>query len=264
MDPNRCHNSLHQEPLDKYGVEPGRKHDNPNNTDLAYLSTPPHDSLFTQPANSKPDEAKSLIPDSPSEKTQDDYDNNHIPGDMKFKFSTFPPPPLPLRSKITAADIGQTSDQAAVEQQQSRGLEKDMVHMINMKERSTKCYEVWHNEWSALETALREKAQQLRTEFAEVVEKIHRQHHHHERKKRGHQMTAEGRDGVNSTTLYDQMTQTFNTVRDVAFILGVMYAERGAVAQGAVPTWGETHGKLNSVSNDFLFFFGFFFPREKA
>lgn len=100
--------------------------------------------------------------------------------------------------------------------------------------------------WSAargrLEEGLADRAGRLQADFAAHVERVWRAQH-----ARRHGRVSDGEYQAAKRRHMDEMRGLLRAAHDVAIAMGVLYAERAAVAQGAVPRHGENWGKLDLV-----------------
>lgn len=100
--------------------------------------------------------------------------------------------------------------------------------------------------WSAtrnrLEKELADRARVLQGDFAVHVEHVWRAHH-----ARRHGRVPDGKYLTAKRHHMGEMRRILRTAHDVAIVMGILYSERAAVAQGAVPRHGENWGKLDLV-----------------
>lgn len=124
----------------------------------------------------------------------------------------------------------------------SQGFSRELEDIIAAKQEQTKRYKAFHVEWTDLQTKLQKKAEELRAEYADLVEQVYSTHHKYIRNRMK-------KDDYNAArkTLADQMDEVFEKLGNIAFTMGTMYAVSRAVAQGANPTGDFDYGKLDIV-----------------
>lgn len=131
---------------------------------------------------------------------------------------------------------------AAAPPQRLEGFRQTLDLLKEIKRGNRAEFEAWNRDRGVLEKALADKAANLRAEHALHTEKIHQAHH----ARRHGRVTDDFYRGAKRHHLHE-MRQTMRAVHDVAVAMGILYAERAAVAQGCVPRHGENWGKLDLV-----------------
>ncbi|KAJ4389948.1 hypothetical protein N0V93_007421 [Gnomoniopsis smithogilvyi] len=136
-----------------------------------------------------------------------------------------------------------------------QGLSRELEDIIAAKQEQTKRYKEFHLEWTDLQSKLQKKSEELRAEYADLVEEVHSTHHKFIRSRMK-------KDDYNSArkNLAHQMDDVFETLGKIALTMGIMYAESRAVAQGANPTGDFGYGKLDNSACNAVPFLNYHFP----
>lgn len=132
------------------------------------------------------------------------------------------------------------SDQVVFERLE--GFDDELDYITRSKRENTGKFEAWHKERSELEVALLHMAQELRKDHADQVESVYQAHHAHR-----HRRIPNSQYSSVKQHHVDEMEKLLSIIHKVAETIGILYAERGAVAQGVVPRHGDMYGKLDLV-----------------
>lgn len=196
--------------------------------------SPPHRNDFPgKPAQGDPNSVLKMgehsTVDGPR-RSDDEYD--------EFLRTTMKPTYPPIQKGIVEAR--QKSDQMVFDGLE--GFDDELDYIIQTKRQNTNHFEVWHKERSELEMALIAVAQELRKDYADQVESVYQAHH-----ARRHNRISAPRYASVKQHHVDEMEKLLRIISKVAETMGVLYAERGAIAQAVVPRHGDMYGRLDFV-----------------